>query len=293
METININKIQADETQARKHFDAEKLKMLKESVRRDGIINPLLLEKIGDNYLIIDGERRYRVAKELGLKDVPATVEKTHSKSERLVRRFTVQEQHESWTPIEKANALIELSEELGLTINEVCKLLNISWSDTRRYVAFAELVDKAAWVRSGVPLSLSEFMKTLRNTARRIYETEFKEEFKRNDEKLLEHRVIDGIMDGSIKRRSDVTKLNDAIIKDPKNLKKFLGDKKLTVQKLFLDSGAQGANALRNTVYNSAYIYTHGQRFLSSPDVKLTDDQITTMKRAKDTLTKIISLAD
>jgi ParB family chromosome partitioning protein len=293
MDTIKLSKIQPDETQARKYFDVEKLKQLKDNVKRNGIISPLLLEKIGDNYLIIDGERRYRVAKELELEEVPAVVEEAHSKSERLIRRFTVQEQHEAWTPIEKAQALVELSDEIGLTLPETCRLLNVGHGDTRRYVAFAELADKAAWIKSEIPLTFVEHMKTVRNVARRVSEQSLKEEFTHSDEKKLERRIIEGIMDGSIKRRYDITKLSDALNKDPKTLKKFLGDHKVTVQKLFLDSGAQGSNALRNVIYNAAYLTSHVNRFLLQPDVKISETQLHTLKRAKEAINKIVGMAD
>lgn len=293
METVLLKKIVPDKEQPRRYFDATKMRQLIESIKKEGIIQPLIVEKVGENYLLIDGERRFRAATELSLKEVPVVVEEPRSGVDRLVRQFTVQEQHEAWTPTEKANAIVKLSEEVGLSLSETCRLLNVGPGDTRRYVAFAEVVDKEAWVRSEMPLNMAEMMKSVRNTARRVTEQALKKEFTRNDEKRLEHRIIASFIDGSIKRRADVTKLIDSITKDPKALPKFMGDNKLTVQKLFMDVGAQGSNALRNVNYNCRYIVSHGRKFLEQPDVRITETQVKIMKDAKAILTKLIEMAE
>ncbi len=162
---IKLTNIEADPNQPRKHFNAEKLKNLKNSISQHGIVNPIIVQELGKGqYLLVDGERRFRAAGLLGLKDVPAIIEKTQKETDRLVRQFNIQEQHESWSPAEKAIAVDKLSSQLGLTLAAVCKLLNVTEGDTRRYVAFSAIVDKDHWVRNEIPLDYANGISSLKN---------------------------------------------------------------------------------------------------------------------------------
>ncbi len=291
MDTLSLSKITVDTEQPRKHFDAEKMRSLKDSIKREGIISPLIVEKVGNGYLLIDGERRFRAATELKLDKVPVVIEEARSGVDRLVRQFTVQEQHEAWTPIEKANALLKLSEEIGLSLGEVCKLVNVSHRDTSRYVAFAELVDKGAWLRSEIPLGMVPYVKSARNAAKRAFES-LEQEFNRSTEKKLEHRFIHEMVSGTITHRGDFTKLGASFQKDPKSAEAYINDPKMTSTALFLKTGARGAVALRNIMYSTSYITTHGRTFMEHPDVKISATQVNAMKIAKETLTKLIDMA-
>lgn len=292
-EVVKLSKITPDTNQPRKFFNAEKMHQLISSIKKEGIISPLIVEKIGDSYLILDGERRYRAATEIGLKEVPVLVEPAGNKIARLTRQFTVQEQHENWAPAEKANALISLSEEIGISLYETCKLLNVSESDVNRYVAFSQLVDRENWIRSEVPVSFAVDLRSLRNAVKRIQEATLKEEFTRSDEKRLEKRVIQSIKDGDVIRRADMSRLRDAFAKNPKLIKKYLESAKETPSSLYLQAEAQGATALRNVIVNARYVRSHGHKFLSNPDVAVTPAQVIELKTARDILGKIIGLAE
>ena len=71
---ISINLIKSNEDQPRKMFDDEKIAELSQSIKEHGIIQPIVLNKSGNEYIIIAGERRWRAAKLLGLKEVPAVI---------------------------------------------------------------------------------------------------------------------------------------------------------------------------------------------------------------------------
>ena len=71
---IDINLIKNNEDQPRKSFDDEKILELSESIKGNGIIQPLILRKVDDEYVIVAGERRWRAAKLIGLKEVPAII---------------------------------------------------------------------------------------------------------------------------------------------------------------------------------------------------------------------------
>ena len=71
---IPLNLIKNNEEQPRKSFDDEKILELAQSIKEHGIIQPILVNKKDNNYVIVAGERRWRAAKFLKLKEVPAIV---------------------------------------------------------------------------------------------------------------------------------------------------------------------------------------------------------------------------
>ena len=73
---INISAIKANQYQPRTNFDEKKLKELSESIKKHGVIQPVLLRQEGKGYELIAGERRLRASKLAGLKKIPAVVAK-------------------------------------------------------------------------------------------------------------------------------------------------------------------------------------------------------------------------
>jgi ParB family chromosome partitioning protein len=113
--TIPINLIKPNADQPRKNFDDEKINSLSESIKEHGIIQPLVLMKNGDNYIIVAGERRWRAAKNVGLKEVPAVIMELTDK-ELLEISLIENLQREDLNPIEEALAYKKLLEEFKLT---------------------------------------------------------------------------------------------------------------------------------------------------------------------------------
>ncbi|MDU4884509.1 ParB/RepB/Spo0J family partition protein [uncultured Clostridium sp.] len=144
---IDINLIKSNEGQPRKSFDDEKILELAESIKSNGIIQPLILKKVDDEYIIVAGERRWRAAKAIGLKEVPAIV---MNLTEKQVLEISLIEniQREDLNSIEEALAykkLIsdfnltqeELSKRIGksrVTITNTLRLLNLS-EDVQQYI--------------------------------------------------------------------------------------------------------------------------------------------------------------
>ncbi|NEZ47865.1 ParB/RepB/Spo0J family partition protein [Clostridium niameyense] len=71
IKTVSINLIKPNEDQPRKKFDEDKILQLAQSVKKHGIIQPLIVNKKNDIYIIVAGERRWRAAKIAGIKEVP------------------------------------------------------------------------------------------------------------------------------------------------------------------------------------------------------------------------------
>jgi ParB family transcriptional regulator, chromosome partitioning protein len=112
---IQINLIKANCDQPRKYFDKEKIEQLAESIKEHGIIQPLVLNKDGDTYIIIAGERRWRAAKLAGLKEVPAVLMDI-SNEEVLQVSLIENIQRQDLNPIEEALAYRKLIDEFKLT---------------------------------------------------------------------------------------------------------------------------------------------------------------------------------
>ena len=67
---IPLNKIKSNSDQPRKNFDSDKIVELAESIKHHGIIQPLILKRVADEYIIVAGERRWRAAKLAGIKEI-------------------------------------------------------------------------------------------------------------------------------------------------------------------------------------------------------------------------------
>lgn len=112
---IQINLIKPNNSQPRKNFDEDKIIQLSESIKEHGIIQPLVLKKEGNYFLIVAGERRWRAAKAIGLKEVPAVILDLDDKQ---VLEISLIEniQREDLNPIEEAIAYKKLLEEFDFT---------------------------------------------------------------------------------------------------------------------------------------------------------------------------------
>ncbi|MCR6516362.1 MULTISPECIES: ParB/RepB/Spo0J family partition protein [Clostridium] len=124
--TIPLNKITNNSEQPRKFFDKENISELAESIKNHGIIQPLILKKQKNNYIIVAGERRFRAAKMLGLKEVPAIIMDLTEK-EILEIALIENIQRENLNPIEEAIAYKKLLSEFDLTQNELSQRIGKS----------------------------------------------------------------------------------------------------------------------------------------------------------------------
>lgn len=118
---LNINQIEPNQEQPRKYFNEEQLSELAESVKNYGILQPLLVQKRGEFYEIIAGERRWRAAKLAGLKEVPVLV-RDYTKQQTVEIALIENVQRADLNPIEEAKAYQMLVQEFGLKQEEVAE---------------------------------------------------------------------------------------------------------------------------------------------------------------------------
>lgn len=126
VQNISLNLIDNNSNQPRVQFDEDKLSELAESIRVHGIVQPILLKKIGERYRIIAGERRFRAARLAGLSEIPAIIK---NMSEREMQEVALIEnlQRVDLNPIEEASAIKELLTGYGLTQEELASRLGKS----------------------------------------------------------------------------------------------------------------------------------------------------------------------
>lgn len=118
-QTLKLNLIEPNSEQPRKNFDEESLQELADSIRQYGILQPLIVQKKGNHYEIIAGERRWRAAKLAGITDVPVLI-REYDKQQTMEIALIENVQRADLNPIEEAQAFQQLIQEFHLTQEEI-----------------------------------------------------------------------------------------------------------------------------------------------------------------------------
>ena len=125
---IKINLIEPNKSQPRKQFDEEALQELSDSIKKYGVLEPLIVTKKGDYYEIIAGERRWRAARMAGIKEVPVVI-RDYTDKEIMEISLIENIQREDLNPIEEAEAYEALISEYNLKQEEVAERVSKSRS--------------------------------------------------------------------------------------------------------------------------------------------------------------------
>lgn len=150
VQEIAITECRPNPYQPRKTFHADAIEELKESILEYGIIQPLIARKSIKGYEIVVGERRFRAAKEAGLKAIPVVVKDLTD--ERMMEVALLENlQREDLTPIEEAHAYANLISELKITQEELSKRLGKSRSHIANMVRLLSLPEQVvAYINNG-----------------------------------------------------------------------------------------------------------------------------------------------
>ena len=202
--TVDLDKLKAREDQPRKNFDDTSLEELANSIKADGVIQPIVVRKVGDKYEIIAGERRFRASKLAGLEKVPIVVKNV---SDRKARELALVEniQREDLNPIEEAISLKTLMEEYKLTQQELSDIVGKSRSYIANNLRLLNLSDYIKDYLIRGELSPSQ--------GRTLLSLETEEERKKYLDKLLVKEV--NIRDVEKKAKQSKNKTEDIFIKD------------------------------------------------------------------------------
>ena len=141
--TLYVSEIEPRRDQPRKHFDAEALAQLADSIAANGLIQPIIVRKNenSDFYQIIAGERRWRAAKMAGLSEVPVVILEADDKK---VAEYALIEniQREDLNPIEEAMGFRSLINDYSLTQEQVAKQVGKSRAAVTNALRLLELPD-------------------------------------------------------------------------------------------------------------------------------------------------------
>ncbi|MGV7221362.1 MAG: ParB/RepB/Spo0J family partition protein [Nitrospinales bacterium] len=136
---LPVNQIEPNKDQPRTHFDENKLQELADSILEHGIIQPVVVQKKGDFYELIVGERRWRAAKLIKFEKIPAVIRETTNKESLQLAIIENIHRHDL-NPIEEARAYDRLTREYGLTQESVAKKVGKDRASVTNYLRLLKL---------------------------------------------------------------------------------------------------------------------------------------------------------
>jgi len=126
VQMLRLSQVDPNRSQPRKKFEEESLEELADSIRRFGVLQPILVKKTGSRYEIIAGERRWRASRKAGLREIPAIV-REYSDQETVELSLIENIQREDLNPIEEAKAFKRLLDEFGLRQEDLAERVSKS----------------------------------------------------------------------------------------------------------------------------------------------------------------------
>ncbi len=217
---IPVVSIKPNPKQPRENFDYQDLEDLINSIKEHGILQPLVVSKIdGGNYELIAGERRFRAAKMLNMKTVPAIL-RTVRDQEKLELALIENIQRKDLNPVEEARAFKQLMDEFNLTQEEVSRRVGKSRpavANTLRLLGLPEEIQKA--LRSG---------KLTESHARSLLGLDSEKEQLKHFSKILKNEMTSREAEGAVKRARGIkaSTPNPAVSAKEETLRSVLGTK-------------------------------------------------------------------
>ena len=153
---LDLSDIRPNPYQPRKRFDDKSLRELSDSIKENGVFQPIIVRKSINGYEIIAGERRYRASKLAKKKTIPAIVRK-FDESQMMEVAVLENLQREDLTPLEEAQAYEMLQKNLGLTQEEVSKRMGKSRPYIANYLRLLTLPSKTKRLLQHGDLSMGQ----------------------------------------------------------------------------------------------------------------------------------------
>jgi ParB family transcriptional regulator, chromosome partitioning protein len=169
---IEIAKIDPNPAQPRKYFDETLIGELAESIREHGVVQPVVVSKKGDRFMLIAGERRYRAAKQAGLTTIPAVVKEGATQSDILQIALIENIQRADLNPIEEAVAYRQLHDEFRLTQEEIAQRVGKERSTIANALRLLKLPDSVKQLVANGQLSMGHARALLAVSDRKKLET-------------------------------------------------------------------------------------------------------------------------
>jgi ParB family chromosome partitioning protein len=141
MVELEITQVRPNPRQPRRVFDNDAIERLAESVRADGVVQPIIVRDAGDGYEIVAGERRWRAAQLAGLRTIPSLV-RTADERELLILALAENVAREDLNAVEQARAYAVLADELDLSQTEIARRVGKSRPAVANTMRLLELPD-------------------------------------------------------------------------------------------------------------------------------------------------------
>lgn len=141
MVELDIDRIQRGKYQPRQVFEQQALQELADSIRAQGIVQPIVVRPEGNHFELIAGERRWRAAQMAGLQKIPALVRDVDGKSAAAIGLIE-NIQREDLNPLEEAQALLRLIEDFDLTHQQVADAIGRSRASVSNLLRLLDLAE-------------------------------------------------------------------------------------------------------------------------------------------------------
>lgn len=142
IQNLKVSEIEPNRDQPRRIFEEEALNELSESIKRYGVIQPIIVSKKDDYYQIVAGERRWRASKKAGLTEIPAIIRENDEQRNREIALIE-NIQREDLNPIEKARGIKLLMEQYNLTQQQVAEVIGKGRSTVTNTLRILNLDDR------------------------------------------------------------------------------------------------------------------------------------------------------
>jgi ParB family chromosome partitioning protein len=206
IKNIQIERIVSKREQPRREFDKDKIEELARSIQGNGIIQPVVVRRSGQNYELVVGERRVRAAKRVGLLEIPAIVK--DYPDEKIFDIALIENiQREDLNPIEEADAYRIILERDMITQDELSKRIGKSRSYIANMIRILNLPDKIQMYvsRGTISIGQAKALLSLQNQEERLKLVE-----RIIDEKLSVREVE------KVTKRRDVPRGTKTSVKEP-----------------------------------------------------------------------------
>lgn len=140
---VDIDLLSPNEQQPRLRIDDAKLAELAQSIKTNGVIQPILVRRMGTSYQIIAGERRWRAAQRAGLQKVPVVLREVVGEAQLLQLALIENLQREDLNPIDEALAYQRLADEFSLTQDEIAAAVGKDRSSVANFMRLLRLPEE------------------------------------------------------------------------------------------------------------------------------------------------------
>jgi ParB family chromosome partitioning protein len=171
---VPVERLQPNPSQPRRRFDPRAMRSLTASIRRDGVLQPVLVRRVERDFVLVAGERRWRAAKAAGLRTMPALLR--DDANDPLEVALLENLHRANLHPLDEAEALAELKERLGYTDGELATVMGRSRATMSETLALTRLpADVRAACRTSDRWTRSQLLEVARagdaDTMRRVWE--------------------------------------------------------------------------------------------------------------------------